>query len=118
MDRREMLKGAAMLPSMLAVYPLEEFVADFSRENADGSHPAIPKPYDPVSVLEAMRERGLWFEFSPGDEAGWMVVFTGSFYSSFMNSAQRPDFRSAVLWLHKQAAAVDAEFAKAWPVPE
>lgn len=128
MDRSEMLKGAAavaaggVVPAGWAVQDGETFFADFSRDSPDGTHPAIPaKPYDPIAVLEAMRER-LKFSIEPDFMsehnvvvAWWKVTRIGD---KDKTSIWRPNFTSAVQWLHRQAAAADAEFAKAFPVPE
>lgn len=78
-------------------------------------------PYDPVAVLEAMRERGHevyvcchgeWFAEFPG------VHDSSTGYPGYQYSPAFPDFPSAVRWLHRQAAAVDPAFAEQWPVPE
>lgn len=105
MDRREMLKGAAIPVFSAGVGWTAVFVPD-------------PKPYDPVAVLEAMRERGFIVEVGNANAAKkpWLASILGQHGPEFCTN-WLPDFRSAVLWLHKQAAAVDAEFARLWPVP-
>lgn len=112
MDRREMLAGAAMIPAYLGLPPgLCE--SEAVRQT--------PPPYDPVAVLEAMRERGHevyvcchgeWFAEFPG------VHDSSTGYPGYQYSPAFPDFPSAVRWLHRQAAAVDPAFAEQWPVPE
>lgn len=95
------------------------YEADFSRTNADGTHPAVWKPYDPIAVLEAMRERGFWFEIGVGSElTKWLVAFQSEPVDTSLSTAACPDFPSAVRWLHRQAAAVDEGFARDFPVPE
>lgn len=76
------------------------------------------KAYDPVAVLEAMRERGFIVEVGNANAAKnpWLASILGQHGPEFCTN-WLPDFRSAVLWLHKQAAAADAEFAAMWPVP-
>lgn len=81
------------------------------------------KSYDPVAVLEAMRERKFDASYCLGYTptghvfATWWPTGT-SLFDSLTRNVSFPDFRSAVLWLHRQAAAADAEFAQAWPVQE
>lgn len=118
MDRREMLKGAAIPVFSAGVGWTAVFVPD-------------PKPYDPVAVLEAMRDYGLY----PGvfrnpnpartQEIGWVAWIVGApsesdrihIQSTEQGVGPFPYFPSAVRWLHEQAAAVDPAFAEAWPVP-
>lgn len=89
------------------------------------------KPYDPVAVLEAMRDYGLY----PGvfrnpnpartQEIGWVAWIVGApsesdrihIQSTEQGVGPFPYFPSAVRWLHEQAAAVDAEFAERFPLP-
>lgn len=103
MNRREMLASASL--------PL------IGQLGVDGPLWADPTPYDPVAVLEAMRERGFCYEISTGDESGWMLAFSESLFHSSVQTAVAQDFPSAVRWLHGQAAAADAEFAAAYPLP-
>lgn len=86
----------------------------------------LPKPYDPVAVLEAMRERGFECWISMNDlgadwcanwEIGKQVAPRGETLPLYKQELF-PDFPSAVQWLHRQAAAADPEFAEKWPVPE
>ncbi len=116
MDRREMLKGAG------AVAPL--IVAGSAFAAANVVRQEVAKLYDPVAVLEAMRERGLSFGVPCNDGRYWPHLLPigsslGDHTHGFGIPADSfPDFPSAVRWLHEQAAAVDAEFAKAFPLPE
>lgn len=82
------------------------------------------KPYDPVAVLEAMREAmnsrwdayGFGLGVFDGDDGKWRASFPIS--QALGVEETFPDFPSAVRWLHRQAAAVDPAFAEQWPVPE
>jgi hypothetical protein len=127
MDRREMLAGAAMLPSfvltqeqvlrLIGTFVSPEAEATFREKLANE-----PKPYDPVAVLEAMRERGFAFklEFAEGLAFPfWHVDDEQGFHGPLLKGNECSfDFPSAVRWLHRQAAAADPEFAAKWPVPE
>lgn len=76
--------------------------------------------YDPVAVLEAMRERGpamYWSMCLDSTKPGMLAHFSTP-DAGGTGSHCFPDFPSAVRWLHGQAAAADAEFGKQFPVPE
>jgi hypothetical protein len=131
MERREMLKnaGGAFAATAVGMSGLSEVVAgDNPRVESvkiltTSSNPIVIKqPYDPVAVLEAIPE---WFliclERTPeadADRKWWASIMDDRIDGSFEEQDYFPDFPAAVRWLHRQAAAVDAEFAKAWPVPE
>lgn len=76
-------------------------------------------PYDPVAVLEAMRERGLLFDLECRGHSFGLVEarFWTEPKEANYHYDQFADFPSAVRWLHRQAAAVDAEFAEQFPLP-
>lgn len=142
MDRREMLKGAAAGygAAMLGVgFAYGEHTQSLGLDVADGVVPAGHpyetmepllihrgsielKPYDPIAVLEAMRdgEHEVQIMFSPRAVGRVYVHYNPSRDAIGVLGPPRafPDFLSAVQWLHRQAAAADAEFAKAFPVPE
>lgn len=113
MNRRELLAGA----SILSFTPMELRWKDKRRGIPE------PPPYDPVAVLEAMRERGYCFSLSTGwppacEVDTWITVGKNdSPLESAVPTERFPDFPSAVRWLHGQAAAADPSFAEQWPVP-
>lgn len=121
MDRREMLKGAAaitaggMLPAGFA-YGEHTHSLD-TRWSDKGRGVPEPKPYDAIAVLEAMRERKIGYRLWQNHGLVYAALIDEENYWKCYHT-ELPDFPSAVRWLHRQAAAVDAEFAKAWPVPE
>ena len=127
MNRRELPQEEVPIsPATMMCWPGQEPVAvesdgaDVPPGTFDGLEPAIEHlgpitiaPYDPVAVLEAMRERKhAPTIFTAPLSNGWNVSL-GSAPAKFF-----PDFPSAVRWLHAQAAAADPTFAQQWPVPE
>lgn len=121
MDRREMQKGAGGLSESVSAKGLAvvdgHIVATGGPFRWEDKSRGIsePPPYDPVAVLEAMRERGVVFKlWCDGGLYHAMFLLEGATKAMMWHS----DFPSAVRWLHAQAAAVDPEFAKAWPVPK
>lgn len=125
MNRRELLAGAAMMPGfVLTQEQVLRGIGVFVSPEAEAHFRSLPKPYDPVAVLEAMRERGYCFSLSTGwppacEVDTWITVGKNdSPLESAVPMERFPDFPSAVRWLHRQAAAADAEFAKQFPVPE
>jgi hypothetical protein len=107
MDRREMLKNVAWRGA--ATGACGAFIAIEGRAALKG------QPYDPIAVLEAMRER-FWVSIdgTTGEPKWWASIVR----DDIDEMSRFDDFPSAVRWLHRQAAAVDAEFVKAFPVPE
>lgn len=130
MDRREMLKNAGGAFAATAVgmsglsenigIPEAKLVSTVFGRISD--YARLPNPYDPVAVLEAIPE---WFliclERTPeadADRKWWASIMDDRIDGSFEEQDYFPDFPSAVRWLHRQAAAVDAKFARTFPVPE
>ncbi len=133
MDRREFVKGAAVLPIAAAGVVTGKAACGAP---VSGNQPCDPpfdvdaelrKAYDPVAVLEAMREAGMSPEvYHHSPLPGWSAIITppsiadadGFRLGAVASDEWFPDFLSAVQWLHRQAAAADAEFGREWPVPE
>lgn len=116
MDRRESIKAEVeALPMNMPCDPPFDIDAE------------LRKAYDPVAVLEAMRECQIRFgidtlQFDGFVRAEWpngdFTIDENDIAVEDTSTMLFPDFTSAVRWLHQQAAEVDPKFAERWPVPE
>lgn len=116
MDRREWPSGVG--PKEFNPFAVSDILSN---------PPPCNTPYDPVAVLEAMRERKIRFgidtlQFDGFVRAEWpngdFAVDENDIAVEDTDTMLFPDFTSAVSWLHQQAAAADKTFAEKWPVPE
>lgn len=109
-----------IIPSLIAETERPFSVADSIelRRKLCGETP----PYDPVAVLEAMRERYSLVDLCAGRDGSargqWLATLRVDDKNGPYFFHELPDFTSAVRWLHQQAAEIDPEFAERWPVPE
>jgi len=111
MDRRESIKAEVeALPMNMPCDPPFDIDAE------------LRKAYDPVAVLEAMRERYSLVDLCAGRDGSargqWLATLRVDDKNGPYFFHELPDFTSAVRWLHQQAAEIDPEFAERWPVPE
>ncbi len=135
MDRREFVKGAGGVLTAAQAIAMGIDVGNVPLWGKEMNYrppgykdpPAPPKPYDPVAVLEAMRERKIRFgidtlQFDGFVRAEWpngdFTVDENDIAVEGTDTMLFPDFTSAVRWLHQQAADADKTFAEKWPVPE